>query len=524
MKAIALILCLATAQDARKWAEATAYLQRFSASKDPLDRAAAVKGLGEATTDRTDKLCWQLVGGHLRQELAREGDGRNEDKVSGIVLDACIEALRRIAAKDAVDLMVKAARNKGDSPRFRAHVIWGLSARADLKDLSELADDKQPHVQIAALDALAERADAGSVDLFLRTIRDDKRGWEAKLAALRGIDLAADEKAVDALIDSLGKVKLDEGRLKDEVLRILKKLVGADLNTDDVNAWKAAWAAKKDGKDFLNPGEGGTTSEPIEFFGLKTKSTRLVFILDRTGSMASPLKMDPPKPAPKDPPKKPEVATGTAKKEPPEIAAARDEAARIKKKVDERKVETRMDALKREFIHTLWNLNEKVWFGVVFYEGQHQPWKGHLVPATWPNKLEIIRETERLQPGGPTNIWGALEHAYRYVEQPQRPDVVAVDKKGNYATLVAGADTFFLMTDGAHNTGKFVKETATSPLDVCDVNGFAAEIRKIHRVRKVVINTICLGSEAAQPALLPDPKLMQKIAEETGGEFTHIRG
>lgn len=524
MTAIALILCLEAAQDARKWAEAAAYHQKFASSKDPADRARAVRELGDATVEKTDRICWQLVSAQLRQELAREGDGRNEDKVSGLVLEACVAALGKIAQKEAVELMAKAAKNKGDSPRFRAHVAWALAARGDLRDLAELADDKAPHVQIAALDALAERADAKSVDLFLKAIRDEKRGWEAKLAALRGIERTADEAAVDSLIEGLGKVKLDERRLKDAYLRILRKLVGADLETDDANAWKAAWTAKKEGKDFLRPGEGGTVAEPTEFFGLKTKSTRIVFILDRTGSMAHPLLgQASPKPAP-EPPKKPEVATGGGKKERPEIAAARDEAARIKKKVDERKVETRMDALKKEFVNTIYGLDEKVWFGVVFYEGNHQPWKDHLVPATWSQKLEIIRETEKLQPSGPTNIWGALEHAFRYVEQPQRPDLMQVDRKGNYATLVAGADTFFLMTDGAHNTGKFLNEKATSPLDVCDVAAFSAEVRKIHRLRKVVIHTVCLGSEAQNPGLLPDPKLMQKIAEETGGEFTQIKG
>jgi hypothetical protein len=522
---IALMAGTAQAQDARKWAEAGATHQKFAASKDPSERATAAKVLGEATSEKTDKVCFQIVGAHLRTELNRENDGKNEERVSGLVLEACVEALRKITQKEAVDLMMKAAKNKGDSPRFRAHLIWALSTHGDLKDLAELVDDKQPHVQIAALDALTERADASSVDLFLKVVRDEKRTWEAKLAALKGVARAADDKVVETLIDSLGKVKIDEGRLKDEYLRILKKLVGTELESDDPNAWKSAWALKKAGKDPEKPGEGNTVSIPTEFFGLKTKSTRIVFILDRTGSMASPLKyQEEPK---KEPEKKPEVATAggaNGKKESPQDVAFRDEAAKIKKKYDEKKVETRMDALKKEFINTLWKLNEKIWFGVVFYEGNHQPWKDHLVPATWANKLEAMRETDKLMPSGPTNIWGGLEHAFRYVEQPQRPDIMQVDKKGNYATLLAGADTFYLMTDGAHNTGKFINEKATSPLDVCDAAAFIAEIRKIQRIRKVIINTICLGSEAKDPGLLPEPKLMQKIAEETGGEFTQIKG
>lgn len=521
MTTVALILALAVPQDARKWAEAVAYHQKFGAAKDAGDRAAAIRGLGEATGEKTDKMCWQLVSGQLRQELDRDKDGRFEDRVSGAVLDACVDALRKLTQKDAVEMMSKTARNKAEPPRFRSYLAWALSVKGETKDLLELADDKSPHVQIAAIDSLADREEKGAIDLFFRVLRDDKRGWEAKLAALRGISRAGDEKQVDTLIDDLGKVKLDEGRLKDDYIKILKKLVGADIESDDPNVWKAAWAAKKAGKDPEKP-DGSTISLPTEFFGLKTKSTRIVFLLDRTGSMGAPLK---PEPAPKmDPaPKKPEVATG-GKKESAADAGAREEAAKIKKKYDDKKVETRMDALKKEFINTLWNLPEKVQFAVVWYEGNTQPWKDHLVPATWSNKLEIMRDTDKLQPSGPTNIWGAIEHGFRYVEQPQRPDVMQVDKKGNYATLLAGADTFFLMTDGAHNLGKFVRENAATPADACDIPAFIAELRKVQRLRKVIINTVCLGSEAKQVELMSDPKLMQKIAEETGGEFVQIKG
>jgi len=313
MLATALTLCLALAQDAKKWAEASAYFQKFAGSKDAGDRAAAVKTLGEATSEKTDKITWQLLSAQLRQELERDKDGKNEDRVSGVVLEACVDALRKLAQKDAVEMMAKAARNKADNPRFRAYLAWALSAHGDLKDLLELADDKSPLVQTAAIDSLADREGKGAVDLFFKVLRDDKRSWEMKIAALRGIDRAGDEKVVDLLIEGLGKVKLDEGRLKDDYVRILKRMVGADFESDDPNVWKVAWTAKKAGKDPEKP-DGGTIAMPTEFFGLKTKSTRIVFVLDHTGSMASPMKTEPG--VKMDPPaKKPEIATG--KKESP---------------------------------------------------------------------------------------------------------------------------------------------------------------------------------------------------------------
>ena len=60
-------------KDARAWAEALAYYQRCSASRDPLERRQCADLLGEATSEKHDKMCWQLVSALLRQELAKEG-------------------------------------------------------------------------------------------------------------------------------------------------------------------------------------------------------------------------------------------------------------------------------------------------------------------------------------------------------------------------------------------------------------------------------------------------------------------
>src|SRR5437773_11832475 len=75
-------------QDAKAWAEALAYYQRFSASRDPVERKQAAESLGDATSEKHDKLTWQLVSALLRLELAREGNnGRTEEKISGEVVE-----------------------------------------------------------------------------------------------------------------------------------------------------------------------------------------------------------------------------------------------------------------------------------------------------------------------------------------------------------------------------------------------------------------------------------------------------
>jgi hypothetical protein len=505
--ALALAGAPAAAQDARRWAEALGVHQRLAASKDPSERARAAAELGNATSEKHDNLCWKLLSAHLRQELAREGQGgRSEENVSGDVIEACVRAFRKIAHKDVLAEMTKTARARGEHLRVRMAVIWGLALSGDLKDLTELADDKVWQIQISAVDALAERGDAASVPLFLRVLQEN-RPWEAKHAALQGLEKAGDEKCVEPLLEGLGKCRADEGRLKDLYLRVLKKVTGIELASDDPNAWKAAWAAKREGND---PAKAGvdTMVEPTEFYGLKTRSTRIVFVLDRTGSMLAP-GSEPARTVFKLPPD----AVGGAK-EPPQEAAAREEATRLKKKFDDLRVATRWDAVRKEFVHSVFVLSPRVHFNVVWYESKPDPWKQELVPATWTNKLDCLKHVDRLNASGNTNIWDALEMAFKMVETPQRPDVIQLDRRANYATVVAGADTFFLMTDGLPNEGRVVT-----------TDGILSELRKVNRLRKVAVHVICVGDvvPGAPLGANPDPAFLKRIADENGGEFVHIR-
>jgi hypothetical protein len=518
---VAGLLCLpVSAQDDKAWNEALATWQRLSGSKDAADRARAVEEVGGATYEKRDKQAAAMVLGMLKAELARENNGKKEEAVSNDVLDACVAALQKLKNVEAVDLLVKTAKTKGESPRVRIYVLWalgGLSGDASEKALVELADDPNPSVTIAAVDGLKERK-SKQTDLFLKILKDTKRTWEVKLSALQALDATiteTDTAAVEALIEGLAACKADEGRVKDEYIKLLTKLVG-EIKSDEPGAWRTAWEAKKKGE---KPNQdNGTVAEPTEFFGNRTKSTRIVFVLDRTGSMAAPLSVKPKKGDERKEP--PGMASGGGKEHPADVQA-REAARKIRDDYDKREVKTRMDALKKEFINTIYYMDPKVHFTVVWYEANQQPWKDQLVPATWQNKLEIIKETDKLQPSGGTNVWGGIEYAYKLVEQPNRPDVVALDKKGNYATVINGADTFFLMTDGAHNTGKFVKPNA-QPGDSCDVQAFIAELRKVNKLRKVIINTVCLGSEP-NGFERPDASLMQQIASETGGSFTHVK-
>jgi len=207
-----------------------------------------------------------------------------------------------------------------------------------------------------------------------------------------------------------------------------------------------------------------------------------------------------------------------APREAPQERAAREECTRIMTKWKLITAHTRIDVAKKELISTVYVLRPSVHFNVIWYEVTPSPWRQELVAATWANKLDAIQAADKVTPSGGTNIWDALELAFKMLEVPSPKAVAApivVDKKANYATSTNGVDTLFLMTDGKPNTGRLA--TAADII---------TELQKVNRLRKVTIHTICVGEVPAGAVSgpdSPDPVFLKKIAEQNNGDFVHIK-
>ena len=72
----------------------------------------------------------------------------------------------------------------------------------------------------------------------------------------------------------------------------------------------------------------------------------------------------------------------------------------------------------------------------------------------------------------------------------------------------------FLMTDGKPNTGR-----------INTTDDILAELKKVNRLRKVTVHTICVGDVPPGGATLDsvDPVFLKKIADLSSGEFVHIK-
>jgi hypothetical protein len=510
--------------------EAVKVLVDLADDKDTRLQIGAVDGLKEylksELSKKVDDLRTQVASGADQAKQVLESAGKALEEQPAALFKARLEAMPTQldgvltgfttaeplqAALKEVRAIVEGIAND-DAKRKVQPIVEGFAEFVDKFVAS-----------VEELNAVRKTAEPATT-LLLKILTDPKRSWEVQIGALQALRADCNAAHADAMIECLTVSGQADGRLKVDVMQALASILGIkEAKTDDANWWKGALTERRSGK---RPGEGGgTTVTPTEFFGLKTKSTRIVFILDRTGSMDFKCTADLPKRNPEPPPKSRDTATGD-EKVPPQEEGAKKKAAEIKKKWDDRKIEKRMDALKREFINTIYNLDPRVMFSVVLYEGNSQNWKPVLVQANWPNKMDCINDIDRLSASGGTNIWEGLETAYRFVAEPARPDVIQFDKKGNYVTTVNGADTFFLMTDGNHNNGKF--SINVPPAGDFDERAFLSEFKKINMVRKVVVNTIILGDTTLDEKNNPDPikqkslSLFRTIADISGGSFVHL--
>lgn len=393
------------------WSEAVAYYQQRGGSKKAEERATAASRLVDGMDGKHDKLATGFLLSLLTTELNREEGGKKEEQVSGDVLHNCEDSLRRASMAEAVDIIIREAR-KNKSPRARFHlarVLGGVKGDAASRSLIDLSEDKDPHVVIGAADGLKVRADESTIEAILKIARRKDCPWEATIACFDALEkINKPDKCVDGLLEILEAMKPDAGRMKARLVETLGKLCSIpEPRSDEAGWWKEAWAAKKAGKEADKP-DAAPAVAPTEFYGLKSMSTRFVFLVDISSAVDTPFtKPAAPKKAPD--PKKPDDSkkgAGGAKKGDTPDDAAKAKAAEIRRKYDDRIVKKKFDDLKRELVDTIYALDPHVSFTVVWFDGEPKAWKEELVPATWQNKLACLLEADKISPNGAagTNI------------------------------------------------------------------------------------------------------------------------
>lgn len=397
-------------------------------------------------------------GFELRKELDREAKRVEREIGERIALYTRFEkVISALSHPDAISLACAESR-RGRHWRFRYRIVRGLGSLEGEGVQAALEDalhDREGRVAVAGAEALASWPE--SLPRLVEGL--GRPEWPVRLAVAKSLEAIDSTKAIAPLLDALED---SDGRMKAELNSVLVFLTGEDKH-GHVGLWREWWSGGREGFDETRPSRaerrrksqvsrrgGGVSST---FYGIRVQSKRMIFVLDRSGSMAGPSLAK----------KRGGVATAGA------MAGV---------EVGDRKIDVCRFELKR----VLRSLPLDARFAILWYnrDGIRFPRKGLAVctPAT---VKKACRFLDRVEPLGATNIYDMLEEAM----------------SGKFGEKV---DTIFLLSDGLPNCGRVESR-----------DGIASGIRRKNEESRIRIHTVNVGGGAA------NRQFMKRLAEENDG-------
>jgi HEAT repeat protein len=315
---------------------------------DPSVRAVMARALG--------KLKHQSAGDRLAEPL--------KDK-NIEVRTAALEAVAERKDKNAEAVLQREAQSSNEeSAAVAIGLLPAFPTPATLQLLVKLAGQYKPGLSIPALDALAELQSEDALPVFERALK--VKEWPVRVSAIRGLSRLRRKESVDLLIDRADK---EEGRVLAELVDALKGLTGKPFGYAP-GQWKEWWSGARG--DFVPPekaramamSQSGTTT----YHGVPVLSTRMVFLMDISGSMSE--------------------VTGN---------------------------ESRIEQSKKELLRVLSQLGSNAQVNLIFFDDRIEPWRKTLVPIK-ANLKEAQALISKVAPRGQTNIFDALEFAFSHKE------------------------------------------------------------------------------------------------------------
>lgn len=431
----------------------------------PADRARMVEKALAPIREEITKLEERLAGEEAVREALAQALG---------TLVGSLEGEERARALEDILKTLDRARK---AP-WRAELVNALgrvpaeAARSALKE--SVFRDEAAAVRVAALEALADGTSGDSEGTALHALEDDS--WQVRAAALDLLRKVGSKESIKPLIERL---EAEEGRLVDEVIGTLAHLTKVNFHAN-ATLWRRWWsenqgvfqgrgaeagvpgAAAASGKPGRNPGdEGGGTY----FFGIRTRSKHIIYVLDLSGSMNWSLDADVP----------PSAHQGQGPLPP-----------------DAPKGERKLDDALEQLVGSVVALPEDATFNIVTYGSDTDVYAPKMVPATGRNKKGLKRWAARTSAIGATNIYAALDRAFSIVGRG------SFDK--HYEVT---ADTIYFLSDGVPTVGR-----TTDPEEIL------RQVQRWNELQNIQVHTVGLGKSI-------DPEFMRRLAEQTGGRFVH---
>jgi HEAT repeat protein len=325
---------------------------------------AAIRALGARRVESAQAALEELLADEL-----------GEEEQSEPLLVALLEALSALRTDDA---------------EWNEQILaWATDARAELRN--------------AAVIQLGLTAGATATDALVAALAHP--AWTTRYAALSALAARPEPRVVDAIVRRMAD---ESGRMLKECADAMYRLSGQTFGSN-AEAWAKWWERAQATFEPIsaerlaeleerraNELERQTTyvRKESEFFGLRIQSSRVIFVLDVSGSMN-------------------------------EFSAGRYEGQHG---------EPRIDVAKRELFKALEQLDPTTLFNVVTFESSVNPWLDQITDASPAHVAEAKDFVEELGALGGTNLYGALRVAFA------DPDV----------------DTIYVLSDGEPSVGDVV--------------------------------------------------------------------
>ncbi|MFH0944964.1 MAG: HEAT repeat domain-containing protein [Planctomycetota bacterium] len=401
-----------------------------------------------------------------------------------------VEALSRMGHSDAVEPITDLLREKdADLLRACCMALGRLQATGAVEGIVKLLESGEPTVQIAAIDALGEIRDPSANAAVLARLEDRK--WQVRVAVVGALAKLRQKESVQPLIDLL---RTEKGRLIDDTLATLVSLTTFDLGNHP-DKWQEVWDRVKDRFEVPSEADIQKARENFEkallrytpgtddFAGIPTRSKRILYVIDISGSMEDPL-LDREK----------------------FVLEGRTYSAFIK-----------IEVVKHELVRTLENLDDTVFFNVIAFATQVKPWKkrglvqanilNRKAAADWVSRLQAIggqSQSLKRQAGLSLSAGGGMGKTNTYDVLMTALDAKAADS-GYDTDLGSPVDTIFFLSDGDPTAGP-----------ITEIDRILLEVRRVNALRKIKIHTINIGKNTRGKLMMRD------LARQNDGVFLDL--
>ena len=308
-----------------------------------------------------------------------------------------------------------------------------------------------------------------------------RSNWRADMALVRLLGDFRSVEAVPALIAILEHFRdqpddVKSGKLSGLLLyqthELLVSMTGAVFPATSPEKWREFWEKEKDKIQVTKKRELSGHEKTVAggFCGIPVQGTRVVFIVDLSGSMD--WNMD-------------------------------------KTEADGRKtLQKRIDFAKKELSRAMDVIAPNAMFNLVTFNGDDkaEAWKKDLQPATEGNRKQFKKYVEEMRALGGTNVWAGLQEALKIKSQV-------------YGTRYeSNVDEVVVLSDGAPTVG-----------EVQDPHEILKLVKEANKFAGMRINTIFISSATPPEEARNMPKmdmtpqeLMKKMAEDNGGKFREL--